>query len=168
MKTAKNLYPQICQFENLLLAAKKAQKGKRFQDNVAQFNFHLESNLFQLQKELHDQSYQPGEYKEFHILEPKPRMISAAPYRDRVVHHALCNIINPVLEGSMIFDSYANRKGKGTHKAILRYQAFCKKNKYLQIKEENIYGNQSIKKGNCQHLGFSGAVPGTTIQGTAG
>lgn len=131
MKTFKNLYPLICSFDNLLLAAQKAQRGKRFQPNVADFNFHLEPNLFQLQKELQEQSYQPGAYHTFHILDPKPRMISAAPYRDRVVHHALCNIIEPILERSMIYDTYANRKGKGTHKAILRYQAFCRKNKYV-------------------------------------
>lgn len=131
MKRFKNLYSQICTFENLLLASQKAQKGKRFQDNVAQFNFHLEKNILQLLDELKTQTYQPGKYKEFHILEPKPRMISAAPYRDRVVHHALCNIIEPLLERSMIHDSYANRKGKGTHKAISRYQSFCKKSKYV-------------------------------------
>ena len=84
MKTHKNLYSKICTFENLLLAAQKAQKGKRFQENVADFNFHLEANLHQLLKELQTQTYQPGAYKEFYIFEPKPRMISAAPYRDRV------------------------------------------------------------------------------------
>lgn len=131
MKTFKNLYPLICDFENLLWAAKKAQRGKRFQENVAEFNFHLERNLFKLQRELEAQSYQPGPYHTFHIRDPKPRMISAAPYRDRVVHHALCNIIEPILERSMIYDSYANRKGKGTHKAILRYQQFCRQNKYV-------------------------------------
>ncbi len=131
MKRFKNLYSKITTFENLFLAAQKAQRGKRFQSNVAVFNFHLERNLFQLQKELIEQTYKPGAYKEFYIFEPKPRMISAAPYRDRVVHHALCNLIAPVLERSMIYDSYANRKGKGTHKAILRYQKFCKHNKYV-------------------------------------
>lgn len=131
MKTFKNLYPPICTFDNLLLAAQKAQRGKRFQPNVAEFNFHLEKNLFQLREELLQQCYQPGKYKEFHILDPKPRMISAAPYRDRVVHHALCNVIEPILERSMIYDSYANRKGKGTHKAILRYQEFCRHKKYV-------------------------------------
>lgn len=131
MKTHKNLYPQICTFENLLLASQKAQKGKRFQENVASFNFHLEANLHRLLKELTTQTYQPGAYKEFHIYEPKPRMISAAPYQDRVVHHALCNVIEPILDKSMIYDTYANRQGKGTHKAILRYQKFSKSNKYV-------------------------------------
>ncbi|MGH7450301.1 MAG: RNA-directed DNA polymerase, partial [bacterium] len=64
------------------------------------------------------------------IYEPKHRTISAAPYRDRVVHHALCNVVAPLFERTFIFDSYANRVGKGTHQAILRYRDFCRKNKY--------------------------------------
>lgn len=111
--------------------ARKAQRGKRFQPNVADFNFHLEGNLFQLQQELQEQSYRPGEYNTFHILDPKPRMISAAPYRDRVVHHALCNVIEPILERSMIYDTYANRKGKGTRAGIRRCQAYMRQYGYV-------------------------------------
>ena len=114
MKRFKNLYREICSWDNLLLAAKLAQKGKRHQPNVAQFNFRLESELLQLEEELQNQSYIPGKYQSFYIYDPKERMISAAPYRDRVVHHVLCNIIQPIFENTFIFDSYANRKGKGT------------------------------------------------------
>lgn len=131
MKTHKQLYRQITAFDNLYLAAKKAQKGKRFQNAVGQFNCNLEKELEQLQQELISQTYQPGSYRTFQIKDPKPRMISAAPYRDRVIHHALCNVITPILEKSMIFDTYANRKGKGSHKAINRYQTFCRKNTYV-------------------------------------
>jgi len=74
---------------------------------------------------------QPGKYKTFTILEPKPRQISAAPYRDRIVHHALCNIITPVFESSFIFDSYANRMGFGTHKALDRFTGFARSSKYI-------------------------------------
>lgn len=130
MKRHKNLYSKITDFQNLLVAAKKAQARKRNQPSVAHFNFHLEKRLFEIQEELKLQSYQPQAYKEFYISEPKPRMISAAPYKDRVVHHALCNIVAPILEKSMIYDTYANRKGKGTHKAISHYQTFSKKNQY--------------------------------------
>lgn len=126
MKTYKNLFDSIVSFDNLLLAAKEAQRGKRFRDNVARFNLDLEKNLLQLQKELMGQSYQPGEYRSFYIYEPKKRLISAAPYRDRVVHHALCNIIEPIFERSFIFDSYANRKGKGTHRAVRRFQKYLR------------------------------------------
>ena len=131
MKTYRNLFPSICMFENLLLASRQAQRGKRQEEAVAKFNVNLEKELFQLEEELQSRTYQPGPYHTFQISDPKPRMISAAPYRDRVVHHALCNIIAPILERSMIYDSYANRVGKGTHKAILRYQDFCRKNKYV-------------------------------------
>ena len=131
MKTYKNLYPQIYTFDNLLKAARQAEKGKRFEQNVARFNLRLETELLDLQEALKNQTYRPGVYKTFMIHEPKERMISAAPYRDRVVHHALCNIMAPIFEQTFIFDTYANRKGKGTHAAILRYQHFAKKYKYV-------------------------------------
>ena len=131
MKTYNRLFQQLCSFENLLSASRKAQRGKRFQDEVARFNFHLEKELYRLQEELQTQTYRPGAYHEFHIYEPKLRMISAAPYRDRVVHHALCNVIAPIFDRTFIFDSYACRKGKGTHKAVNRFTEFSRKNNYV-------------------------------------
>jgi len=131
MKTYNSLYHEICSFENLLLAAKKAQRGKKQRSDVARFNFHLESELFRLHEELRNQSYRPGLYHQFYIYEPKPRIISAAPYRDRVVHHALCNIIEPLFEKSFICDSYACRVGKGTHRAVERFTQFCRKSRYV-------------------------------------
>lgn len=131
MKRYNHLFEKIISFENLLIAARKAQKGKRFNDNVASFNLRLESELLQLQQELTNHTYQPGKYTEFYIYEPKKRMISAAPYRDRVIHHAVCNIIEPIFEKIFIFDSYANRKNKGTHAAIDRFQQFSRINKYV-------------------------------------
>jgi retron-type reverse transcriptase len=130
MKTHTHLYEAICSFENLLRAAKKAQKGKRFQENVGRFNANLENELIRLRRELLEKSYHPGAYRTFQIYEPKLRMISAAPYRDRVVHHALCNVIAPLFEKTFIHDSYANQVGKGSHRAILRYQEFCRKNAF--------------------------------------
>ncbi len=131
MKRHGNLYHQIINFENLLIAAKKAQRGKRFRENVLDFNYNLESELVQLQTELTNQTYQPGEYRTFYIKEPKIRMISAAPYRDRVVHHALCNIIVPLIESSFIGDSYANRVGFGTHRALRRFTKFARSSRYV-------------------------------------
>ncbi len=131
MKTFKNLYPQITNFENLVLAAINARQGKRYQTNVTRFHFRVEWELLELKQQLQNQTYQPGSYHTFYIYDPKKRMISAAPYRDRVVHHALCNIIQPIFENTFIYDSYANRVGKGTHKAIERCQAFSRKNKYV-------------------------------------
>ncbi|MDE0401531.1 MAG: RNA-directed DNA polymerase [Candidatus Poribacteria bacterium] len=131
MKTHNRFFQKVCSFDNLVSAARKAQRGKRFQDQVAAFNFHLERELYRLQAELQTQTYRPGPYYEFHVYEPKLRKISAAPYRDRVVHHALCNIIEPIFDPTFVFDSYACRKGKGTHKAVDRFTEFSRKNTYV-------------------------------------
>ena len=131
MKTFKHLYPQITSFENLYLAFKSARKGKRARPDVAEFEFNLEENLFDLQKELQEETYQPGKYKNFRINDPKPRLISAAPFRDRVAHHALCRIIEPLFDQRFIPDSYACRKGKGTHAAITRAQEFGGKYEFV-------------------------------------
>jgi retron-type reverse transcriptase len=124
---------ELHSFDNLLLAYRKAARGKRGHPDVAEFEYRLEENLLQLQVELHEQTYQPGAYHSFYIHDPKRRLISAAPFRDRVVHHALCNLIEPVIEKSFIFDSYANRIGKGTHKAIDRAQGFARRFEYVLI-----------------------------------
>jgi len=131
MKRYGNLFPQIVAFENLLTAAKKAQKAKRYKKNVLAFNDNLENEIFQLQEALNAKTYQPGAYTTFEIKEPKPRLISAAPYRDRVVHHALCNIIEPIFERTFVAESYANRKGFGTHKALQRFIQFARSNRCL-------------------------------------
>jgi len=125
------MYNALTSWNNLLLAYKKASAGKRGQANVAIFEYRLEDNLFRLQEELQQKAYRPGPYVNFHIHEPKHRLISAAPFRDRVVHHALCNIIEPIFERSFIFDSYANRVGKGTHRALDRCQEFARRFKYV-------------------------------------
>ncbi|RKZ40966.1 MAG: RNA-dependent DNA polymerase [Gammaproteobacteria bacterium] len=131
MKRYGHLFPKITAFENLLIAAKNAQKGKRYQNNVLAFNHHLEDTLFQLQNALNAKIYQPGAYTTFEIKEPKPRLISAAPYRERVVHHALCNIIIPIFERTFVTESYANRTGFGTHRALQRFIKFARSNRYI-------------------------------------
>ena len=130
MKRYKNLFHKIVTFENLYVAFEKAASGKKQHAEILSFSFHLEKQLYPLQEELNAQTYKPGAYKSFWIYDPKPRQISKAPFRDRVVHHALMNIIGPLLERSFIFDSYANRIGKGTHKAIRRYQHFSRRFNY--------------------------------------
>jgi len=131
MKRHGNLYGKVGHFDNLFLAARKAQKGKRFKANCRDFNLDLEKNLFTIQKELWEKTYIPGDYNRFRIFEPKERIISAAPYRDRVVHHALVNVIEPLFDRSMIYDSYANRTGKGTHRAVNRFTEFARKRRYV-------------------------------------
>jgi len=125
------MYRRLCSWDNLQLAYRKASKGKRGQPNVAAFEHRLEDNLLRLQAELLAFHYTPGAYHSFYIHEPKRRLISAAPFRDRVVHHALCNLIEPVFERSFITDSYANRVGKGTHRALDRSQELARHYRYV-------------------------------------
>lgn len=131
MKRYGNLWPHIIDFENLLQAARQAQKGKRYRPNVLAFNYNLDQELLQLQRELREQTYRPGKYRTFNIYDPKSRMISAAPYRDRVVHHALCNVIVPPLERTLISDTYANRTSYGTHRALKRFIHFARTSRYV-------------------------------------
>jgi retron-type reverse transcriptase len=131
MKTHKHLYALVCAFDNLYRAFKKAARGKRSRPDVAAFEFDLERNLLELQAELETQTYHPGPYFNFRIRDPKPRLISAAPFRDRVVHHALCNVIEPLFERRFIDDSYACRIGKGTHAALRRARQFARRYPYV-------------------------------------
>ncbi len=124
------MYAEICAWDNLLLAYERGSRGKRGHPTVARFERRLEDNLLKLQAELRARTYAPGAYASFHIHEPKRRLISAAPFRDRVVHHALCNLIEPPFECSFIADSYANRVGKGTHRALDRCQGFARRYRY--------------------------------------
>lgn len=134
MKPYRNLYPRLWAWDNLELAYFKARRGKRGLAPAARFERKLEDNLIVLQDELRTQTYQPGPYHSFYIHEPKRRLISAAPFRDRVVHHALCNLIEPLFERRFIFDTYANRVGKGTHRALDRFQQFARRYPYcLQL-----------------------------------
>jgi hypothetical protein len=122
-----DLYSQICAWENIEAAYRRARKGKRCQAPAADFERKLEDNLVELQNDLMQQTYQPGAYHSFYIHEPKRRLTSAAPFRDRVVHHALCQVIEPLFEQLFIQDSYANRVGKGTHRALDRCQEFARR-----------------------------------------
>jgi hypothetical protein len=125
------MFSAITSWDNLLLAYQSAARRKRGRASVAAFEYRLEDNLYRLREELQAQSYQPGGYNSFFIHEPKRRLISAAPFRDRVVHHALCNVIEPLFERSFIEDSYANRVGKGTHRARNRCQEYARRFRYV-------------------------------------
>lgn len=126
-----NLQEQLCDWINLEYAYQNASRGKRGRGATATFEMLLADHLLELQIELTGQTYQPGKYTSFYVHEPKKRLISAAPFRDRVVHHALCNIIVPYFERLFIPDSYANQKGKGTHRALDRCTQFARRFKYV-------------------------------------
>ena len=131
MKRHGNLWPTLTSFQYLLKASQKSRRGKRFRAGVSTFEFHLESELWKLQQELQQQTYRPGNYRSFYIYEPKKRLISAAPYRDRIVHHALTGILEPIFDPTFISDSYACRTGKGTHAAVDRSQYFARRFRYV-------------------------------------
>lgn len=130
-KQYENFYPQVYDLFNLWLAYKKAAAGRRKNPSTAAFEYNLENELVALRDSLRDESYRPGGYRSFTVHEPKRRKISAAPFRDRVVHHALINVSGPMLERKFIFDSYANQVGKGTHRALDRCTYFMRRNAYV-------------------------------------
>ncbi|MFQ5602753.1 MAG: reverse transcriptase domain-containing protein [bacterium] len=131
MKSYTNLFKKICSFENLYLASRKAEKGKRFRHEVAVFNARRAENLLDIERLLRAGRYPFGQFRTFKILYPKPRIISAAPYADRVVHHAVINIICPLFERKFMRDSYANQKGKGTHAALDRCTYYARRYGYV-------------------------------------
>ncbi|MBN1169484.1 group II intron reverse transcriptase domain-containing protein [Candidatus Micrarchaeota archaeon] len=152
MKTYKNMYPELCSYENLELAFRKARTRKTQKEYVIGFGADLENNLMRLKAELDGMTYLPAPQTIFAIRDPKTRRISASHFRDRVVHHALCNAIEPVFEKRFIYDSYANRKGKGTHAAIQRFERFLRE---ASQNERLITANQKTVRfpqevdGNC-------------------
>ncbi len=131
MKTHRRLYPQLCSFENVHRAYRAARRGKRGKEPVAAFEYDQERELLQLRDELRAQTWRPGPYHSFYIHDPKRRLISAAPFRDRVVHHALVNVVEPIWEARFVHDTYANRLGKGTHRALDRCQQYARRWRYV-------------------------------------
>jgi hypothetical protein len=140
-KTYKHLYPQMHDFAHLYVAYRRARRGKRRRPDVAAFEFRLEEEILQLADSLRNETYRPGTYRSFRVTEHgKQRVISAAPFRDRVVHHALCALLEPIWEPRFIHDSYASRPGKGTHAAIQRAQHFARGHRYaLQLDVQQFF-----------------------------
>ncbi|MBF0546631.1 MAG: RNA-dependent DNA polymerase [Candidatus Riflebacteria bacterium] len=131
MKSYGGLWNQICSCENLTLAMFRAARAKKSCGPVNRFLENSEIELKKLKNDLDSGSYKPAPFVQFKIRDPKPRLISCADFRDRVVHHALCAIIGPVFERSFIDDTFACRVGKGSHKAVLRSQQFSRRNTYF-------------------------------------
>jgi retron-type reverse transcriptase len=121
-KSFSHLWERIIDFENLYRAFCEAASGKRYRWESLKFKKKLEENLIILQNELEWGMYKPEPYRQFFVHEPKLRLISAPTFRDRVVHHALCQIIEPIFENLFIYETFACRRGKGTHAAVLHAQ----------------------------------------------
>lgn len=126
MHREKHLLPRILAFDNLYRAFLGAAQGKRDRPEVREFEYHLEPRLWEIRRELEAGAYRWGAYRVFRITDPKRREIRAAPFRDRVVHHAACNVIDPVLRRGFIRDTYACLPGRGTHRAGARFRAFAR------------------------------------------
>lgn len=122
VKTIKNIYEKIYDFENLYQAYLSARCCKRYREEVLAFTANLEENLIEIQNELIYQTYKVGKYHEFYVWEPKKRLIMALPFRDRVVQWAIYRVVNPIATKSYITDSYACIVGRGTHNAVQRLQ----------------------------------------------
>ncbi len=139
MKRVGRLWARVIAWENLLLALHKAARGKRKLPTVQRFLFNQEAELFALQQLLSAGSWQSGGYTLFTIYDRKPRSIAAAPFRDRVVHHAVMNVIEPLLDKRFIYDSYASRANKGVHAAVNRYQHYARRNSHVMCLDISKY-----------------------------
>ena len=127
MKSYNNIWDRVISFENLLLAYRKASRQKHYRLEVLRFTENLEENLVEIQNQLIWNEYKPSPARRFCVFEPKKRLISAPAFRDRVVHHALCAVIEPLLDKRFIYDSYACRIGKGNSKVVDRLQDFTRR-----------------------------------------
>lgn len=117
-KTIKNVYDKAVSFDKILLAHKKARRGKREKKEVVLFELNLESEILRIEKELKYGKYKAGGYKTFKIYEPKERTIMASSYADRVVHQWYVeNFIKPYFVPQFINTSYAGIENRGMHKA---------------------------------------------------
>jgi len=131
MKRFGGLFDEIAAYGNLVAAARRAARGKRSSAAVALFLRDLEPEVLALERELTAGTYRPGRYRTFIITDPKQRQITVAPFRDRVLHHAVSGVVEPYFERLFIHDSYACRRGKGTLRAVARAQHFCRRSDYF-------------------------------------
>lgn len=123
--THNNLWNKVVSFENFYEAYNAAARGKRFKTAVLNYRRNLEENIINAINELSWKRWEPSRYREFYIHDPKKRLISAPPFKDRVVHHALVQVITPLFERKFISDSFACRTSKGTHAAKERVEEFA-------------------------------------------
>ncbi len=126
MRREKALFLRLLVFDNLLRAFRAASQGKRDRPEVREFEYHMESRLWEIRDQLATGVYPWGPYPCFRVRDPKRREIRAAPLRDRVVHHALFNVLDPVFRRGFIADSFTCIPGRGTHAAVHRYRAFVR------------------------------------------
>ena len=132
-----SLFDSIAAFSALLDASSRATKGKRSKRDVAELLANQEHEILALECELRSEACQLGRCRRVEVFDPKRRIVSAALFRDRFVHHALHAVLGGIFERGFIFDSYANRKGKGTHRAVARYEKF--RDRFCYVLRYDIY-----------------------------
>ena len=130
-KRRDHLFDRIADFDALYASAKRAVVGKRKKPGASAVFANLERELLSLERRLKDGTYRPGRYVTIEVHDPKKRLVSAAPFRDRVVHHALCHVIQPIFEVGFIDNTFANRKGKGSHRAIEAFEGYRNRHAYV-------------------------------------
>ena len=130
-RRADGLFDGMATFGALCAAASRAAVGKRRGPGPAAFLANLETEILALERELLAGTWRPGGYVSFEVRDPKRRLISAAPFRDRVVHHAVHAVIAPLFERGFIDHTYANRAGKGTHRALARYERLRDRHRHV-------------------------------------
>jgi len=126
-----NLWSKIISQENIEVAYSKAIKGKSRMRNVKKFNENKERNLEKVRQMLEQKTFTTSKYTEKTVYEPKQRIIYVLPFApDRIVQHALMNVLEPIWNGLFIEDSYACRIGKGIHAGSKKTMKFVRRNKY--------------------------------------
>jgi len=149
MRTHNRLYKEVISFENLILAWQKARKGKTKKTYVLKFEEELFFNLMTLHYELKYKTYKPRELITFILRDPKTRVISKSDFRDRVIHHAIINIIEPIFNKSFIHDSCANQLGKGNLFGLKRFDNFTKKVSKNGLISKNKFRDNNYITGFC-------------------
>ncbi len=130
MRTARDLFSQLCDFDHLEHAADLTVRGKRRRPDVAWFLFCRDAEIARLQAELAMESYRPAGFELVRIRDPKPRLIARVPIADRVVHTALVELLEPVFLPSLLPEAYACRTGFGTHRAVLRLLELIRRHQF--------------------------------------
>lgn len=129
MKTYKNTFDKIIEVDNFYASLNAAARGKRGRYSCLKFLESRYSNIKALRESVMDGTYSPLPPSEFTVLDPKPRNISAPKFRDRIVQHAIYRVLYPIFDKTFLPNSYACRKGKGTHLASKHVQASLRRNR---------------------------------------
>ncbi len=142
MRRVGGLWPRVTAFDNLLSATGRAARGKREQAQVARVLADREPHVLALQRALVSERWRPGPMTSFVLHDPKPRTIAVAPFSDRVVHHAIIDVLEPVLDRRLVHATFACRRGKGTHAALDHVQALVRRHAwFLKMDVERFFAS---------------------------